>query len=130
MAIAYMYGTTQPKKLTDAVHNPGVVPGIYSNYVNLADITVVFENTFLAWLEKSNFDALASFSTMANVPKSKLAVMMHTLPDLNDRVLQWVTSELQQVVGWSFVTSVKTPGEWWHSFSSLFGGYISHVAAG
>jgi hypothetical protein len=132
----YLQKATNEVKAADGlrqkivVHNPGVLPGIYSNYLNLADITVVFENTFMEWLEQDKFNALASFSTSANIPKSKLAVMMHTLPNLNDDMVQWVTKELVGMVGWSFVSSVKTSGEWWHSFSSLFDGFIGHVAAG
>ena len=105
-----------------------MIPGVYSNYLDLADITVVFEDTFVNWLDKSRFDALSSLSTSANVPKSKLAVMMHTLPNLNDHVLEWVAKELRGMVGWSFVTSVQAPGEWWHSFSTLFDGFIDTVA--
>lgn len=84
----------------------------------------------MVWLEQGNFDALVDFANRSSTPKDKLGIMLHTLPNMNDHVLQWVTKELQGMVGWSFITSVQQSWEWWHSFSGIFEGFVGHIAAG
>ncbi|KAF2181582.1 hypothetical protein K469DRAFT_692042 [Zopfia rhizophila CBS 207.26] len=112
------------------VHNPGTIPGTLSNYLDLADITVIFEETFMNWLNKFNFDALKSFSSLiaqVSNPKSRLGIILHSTPTLADSAMQWVVQEMKGMVGWMFLTSVGIKSEYFHSFSAIFEGFIDAV---
>lgn len=56
--------------------------------------------------------------------------MLHTVPDLVDTLLGCVARELEQMVGWVFVTSVGVQNEFWLSFSPLFDGLVGAVDSG
>ncbi|PSN60636.1 hypothetical protein BS50DRAFT_604619 [Corynespora cassiicola Philippines] len=102
------------------VHNPGVLPDHTWNYLDLADITVIFEDTYAALLDAQRFHALRDFQNASKRPKSALAIMMHTIPNVPDELLDWVVGQMRDMVGWSFVSSIGEPGEYWHSFSNVF----------
>ncbi|KAF2262501.1 hypothetical protein CC78DRAFT_315120 [Lojkania enalia] len=122
----YLEAATQRVKSSEGlghkvvVHNPGTIPGIYSNFLDLADITVIFEETYMNWLDAPNFNALKSFYTRANMPKSALGIMLHSVPNIPEDLLEWTVQQLKEMVDWSFMSSVGVTGEYWHSFSSLF----------
>ncbi|KAF2109137.1 Spherulation-specific family 4 [Lophiotrema nucula] len=110
------------------VFNPGNIPGIYSNYLDLADITVVFEETYLHWLDKTNFEALKNLAKSTGVPQTTFAIMLHDVPNIPDDLLDWTTKQLKEMAGWGFLSSVGVAGEYWHSFSSLFDPFIRTYA--
>jgi hypothetical protein len=56
-----------------------------------------------------------------------MAIMLHTLPNLTDSFLKCVAKQLEGMADWFFVTSVGVKGEYWHSFSPLFGGLVGAV---
>jgi hypothetical protein len=114
-------------QLTILVHNPGAIPDRVWNYMNLSDITVVFENTFDTWIDRTNFDTLTQFQNVSTHPKSQMAIMLHTLPNLTDSFLKCVAKQLEGMADWFFVTSVGVKDEYWHSFSPLFGGLVGAV---
>ncbi|KAF2474811.1 uncharacterized protein BDR25DRAFT_384201 [Lindgomyces ingoldianus] len=109
------------------VHNPGTIPNINWNYLEIADVTVVYEETYMNFLDAPNFNALKALSNNTHFPKSKMAVMLHTVPNIPDDLLDWTAKQLKDMVGWSFMTSVQTKGEWWHSFSPLFAPFFNAV---
>ncbi|ORX93857.1 Spherulation-specific family 4 [Clohesyomyces aquaticus] len=106
------------------VHNPGLIPTsiltsksfLSQSYMNLSDITVVFEETFDKWIEKSTFDALQK----SQARKSKSAVILHSLPTVSKTVVDWVVEQIGDAAGWIFLTNVKTKDEYYHNFSGLF----------
>jgi len=116
------------------VHNPGfVAPNLIKDkkfvqhsYVNLTDITVIFEETFDKFLLRENFDALHS----SNVRPSKLAIIIHSLPDLSKRVLDYVVEQVQEGAEWLFLTDVKAKDEYYHSFSPIFADVVNSVDGG
>ncbi|KAF2014695.1 hypothetical protein BU24DRAFT_423595 [Aaosphaeria arxii CBS 175.79] len=110
------------------VHNPGAIPYIPWNYLDIADITVVFEETFAKFIDAPNFNAIRDLPANSNLTKSHFAVMLHSVPNIPDELLAWVAAQLKTNVGWAFVSSVGQPGEYWHSFSSVFGAFIGHFA--
>lgn len=114
--------------LTNEVHNPGIFPDAVWNYIDIPDITVIYEETFLNWLDRSNFNTAMSFQTATNLTKEHFAIMLHTVPNIADDTIEWMVKELKMMAGWFFFTSVGTKGEYWHSFSSLFDGLIGAVS--
>ncbi|KAF2682317.1 hypothetical protein K458DRAFT_390806 [Lentithecium fluviatile CBS 122367] len=116
------------------VHNPGfLAPSIISDkqllqhsYINLTDITVVFEETFDKFLLRENFDALQH----SKVRRSKLAIILHSLPDLSKRVLDYVVEQVQEGAEWLFLTDVKVKDEYYHTFSPIFEDVVRSVDGG
>jgi hypothetical protein len=97
-----------------------------NSYFNLTDITVVFEETFDKFLLRENFDALQA----SNVRRSKLAIILHSLPDLSKRVLDFVVEQAQDGADWIFMTDVGVKDEYYHSFSGMFGDLVASVDGG
>jgi len=116
------------------VHNPGFIPPTLlhnktfaqTSYINLTDITVVFEETFDKFLLRENFDALHATS----VRPSRLAIILHSLPDLSKRVLDYVVEQVQDGADWLFLTDVATKDEYYHSFSKIFADVVASVDGG
>lgn len=118
-----------------AVHNPGLVAPqvlnsktvLQQSYVNLSDVTVVFEETFDKFLQKDNFDALQAH----NIKRSKMAVILHSLPvDLSTRVLDFVVDQVGDAADWMFLTDVATKNEYYHSFSKIFADVVKLLDGG
>lgn len=86
------------------------------SYLNLTDITVVFEETFDKWLNKDVLDPLQAH----NIRRSKVAVILHSLPNLNKPVLDFVVDQVEETADWIFLTDVKDKDEYYHSFSPVF----------
>ncbi|KAF2187159.1 hypothetical protein K469DRAFT_663197 [Zopfia rhizophila CBS 207.26] len=113
------------------VHNPGNIPvdilnnrtAASNSYMTLADITVIFEETFDKWIDKSTFDALQSH----NIRKSRLAVVLHSVPNIGRSVMDWLVEQLDNTAGYFFVTNVKEKDEYYHSFSPLFEALVEAV---
>lgn len=91
--------------------------------MNLSDITVVFEETFDKWIDKATFVPLQSH----NIKRSKLAIIVHSLPDVAKKTLDWVVEQVEDAADWVFLTSVKTTDQYYHSFSPLFADFVSAV---
>jgi hypothetical protein len=90
--------------------------------MNLSDITVIFEESFTKWLDRPTFDALMTFQNVSSHPKSQIAIMLHSLPNLADSLLNCMIDQLEGMADYMFVTDVAVKDQYWHSFSSLFGG--------
>jgi hypothetical protein len=101
------------------VHNPGQIPYPTWNYLDLANLTVVFEETYSNWLTASTFSSLKNLSSTVGYPKSAFALMLHSVPDIPAELVSWTADQMSQMADWNFVSSVKMPDAW-HSFSSLF----------
>ncbi|PSN59492.1 hypothetical protein BS50DRAFT_508298 [Corynespora cassiicola Philippines] len=116
------------------VHNPGLIsPALLASrnfttysYLNLSDITVVFEETFSKWLDASTFDALHSHK----LPTSQLAVILHSLPNLSKRVLDFVVQQVEETADWLFLTNVGVKDEYYHGFSPIFENLVKAVDGG
>jgi hypothetical protein len=116
------------------VHNPGLVsPAILNSravyqdsYLNLTDITVIFEETFDKWLDKDTFDPLQSHK----LRRSKLAVILHSLPNLSKQVLDFVIEQVEETADWIFLTDVKEYPDYYHSFSKIFANVVKTVDGG
>lgn len=110
------------------MHNPGAIPYIPWNYLDLADITVVFEDTFASFIDGTKFSQLKTFHTNANTTKNAFALLLHTVPTIPNELLDWTVTQMKSIAGHSFLSSVIVPGEYWHSFSSLFTPFITRYA--
>lgn len=115
-------------------HNPGLLsPAILNSkavlqesYLNLTDITVVFEETFDKWLDKDTLVPLQAHK----VRRSKLAVILHSLPNLSKQVLDFVVEQVEETADWLFLTDVKETDEYYHSFSPIFTDVVKAVDGG
>ena len=116
------------------VHNPGfIAPALIqarnftkNSYLPLADITVLFEETFDRFLLRENFDALRTH----RLPREKLAVILHSLPDVSVRVLDFLVEQVEEGADWLFLTDIKKKDEYYHSFSSMFNEFVKSVDGG
>lgn len=115
-------------------HNPGFIsPALFDSgtvlqesYLNLTDLTVVFEETFAKWLEKDTLGALQEHKTL----RSKLAVVLHSLPSLSKQVLDSVVGRVEETADWLFLTDVKETDAYYHSFSDIFADVVGAVDEG
>ncbi|KAF2749264.1 hypothetical protein M011DRAFT_302712 [Sporormia fimetaria CBS 119925] len=106
------------------VHNPGTLPYQTWNYLHLANLTVIFENTFDVFIESTTFYKLKSLTTTYSLPKDRFAIMLHSVPDIPDELTRWLVTELREMCDWSFVSSIGEKDEYWHAFSGIFERYV------
>ena len=99
---------------------------LQNSYVNISDITVIFEETFDKWLNRTTFEALQSHK----IKRSKLAVILHSLPDLSTRVLDFMVQQVEEAADWLFLTDVRVKDEYYHGFSPMFGDLVKSVDGG
>jgi hypothetical protein len=93
------------------------------SYLNLTDITVVFEEAFDKWLDKATLDPLQSHK----IRRSKLAVILHSLPNLSRPVLDFMIDQVEETADWLFLTDVQEKDEYYHSFSPIFANMVKSV---
>jgi len=113
------------------VHNPGLVSpailnstaALQNSYINLADITVVFEEKFDKWLDAPTFTALQT----SKAKRSKTAVILHSLPNISKKVLEFMVEQVQETADWLFLTDIKIKDEYYHSFSGMFKDLVDTV---
>ena len=112
------------------VHNPGNITSLLADkttvqhsYSNLSDITVVYEEAFNNYLDKNTFQALQS----SKLSRSKSAVILHTLPSISKKVLDFVVEQVQDTADWVFLTSVGDKDQYYHSFSGIFSDFVSVI---
>jgi hypothetical protein len=55
--------------------------------------------------------------------------MLHSVPSIPDDLLVWTAKAMKNMTGWNFISSVGVAGEYWHSFSNVFGTWVSSYAA-
>jgi hypothetical protein len=120
---------SSPPNLPTLVHNPGAIPFIPWNYLDIANITVVFENTWTQWIDSTHYNDIKSLPANSNLTKDNFALMLHSVPSIPDDLLGWTAKAMKNMTGWNFVSSVGVAGEYWHSFSSVFGSWVSSYAA-
>jgi hypothetical protein len=115
-------------------HNPGLISPTVLNspsvlqesYLNLTDITVVLEETFDKWIDK---DVMGPLKTH-KIPRDKLAVILHSVPNLSKEVLEFMVLQVEESADWVFLTDVKEMHEYYHSFSGMFGDVVEAVDRG
>jgi hypothetical protein len=115
-------------------HNPGLIPPTILNsptvlqesYLNLTDITVIFEETFGKWLDKEVMSPLKTHK----IPRDKLAVILHSVPNLSKEVLEFMVEQVEETADWVFLTDVVEMHEYYHSFSGMFGDVVEAVDRG
>lgn len=115
----------------NTVHNPGLVSpsilnstaALQNSYINLADITVIFEQDFEQWLEASTFNELRS----SIVKSSKLAVILHSVPNISKTVLDFVVDQIEETADWLFLTTISEKDEYYRSFSPIFADLVASV---
>lgn len=110
------------------VHNPGTLPDAVWNYLDIANITVILEDTFAHFIDGTRFNLLKNFSKVTGLPKSAFSIMLHSLGNIPNELVQWTAEELKEIAGWNFATSTSEAGEYWHSFSSILDTFITRYA--
>lgn len=111
------------------VHNPGNISFLEEqaklpSYTALADISVIFEESFDRWVHRDIFDRLQDLP----IRKNKLAVILHSVPDVSRTVMDWVVENLEASAEWIFVTSNSMTQGHYGNFSPLFDTLLKTVA--
>ncbi|KAF1937436.1 hypothetical protein EJ02DRAFT_476835 [Clathrospora elynae] len=115
-------------------HNPGLIsPEILNSktvlqesYLNLTDMTVVFEETFENWLDKDTLDPLQEHK----IRRSKLAVILHSVPNLSNQVLEFVVDQVEETADWLYLTNVTETDQYYHSLTPMFAELVTVVDGG
>ncbi|KAI4953745.1 hypothetical protein J4E91_002593 [Alternaria rosae] len=110
-------------------HNPGLIPTsiltsptvLQESYLNLTDLTVVFEETFDKWLDRDVMVPLQAHK----IRRSKLAVILHSLPNLTEEVLEFMVQQVENTADWVFLTD--SADDYYHTFSTMFGDLVKAV---
>ncbi|KAK7180580.1 hypothetical protein DPSP01_006415 [Paraphaeosphaeria sporulosa] len=110
------------------IHNPGTLPDPVWNYLDLANTTVIFEDTFANFIEATKFNALKNFHTATNLPTSAFSIMLHSIGSIPDELVTWTVMQMKHMAEWNFATNVATAGEYWHSFPTIFELFIKRYA--
>ncbi|EOA88750.1 hypothetical protein ACJQWK_06056 [Exserohilum turcicum] len=115
------------------VHNPGLVPPTTLaspslptiSFINLTDITVVFEETFEKYLDKDTMTPLSK----TRLPRKNAGVILHSVPRLSDDVLSYVVGKVEEAADWLFLTS-GIEGNGYHGFSDVWAGMVAAAGKG
>ncbi|KAI1515427.1 Spherulation-specific family [Pyrenophora tritici-repentis] len=113
-------------------HNPGLVAPVLLNsptvlqnsYLNLTDLTIIYEETFDKWLDKDVMGPLQAHK----LRRKNLAVILHSLPDVNDETLEFVVQQVEDAADWVFLTN--TTDNYYHDFSPMFENLVKAVNIG
>jgi hypothetical protein len=98
------------------VHNPGTLPDPTWNYLDIANITVIFENHFASFIAAAKFNAIKNFPSLSGYPTSAFSMMLHSMGSIPDELTEWTATQMRSMAGWNYATDVSVVGEWWHSF--------------
>ncbi|KAF2758819.1 hypothetical protein EJ05DRAFT_510697 [Pseudovirgaria hyperparasitica] len=126
-ADAYMQAVSTAVQESDGfgesfvVHNPGYIPD--QRYMAYADLTVVFEQTYSAWMEMGISHQLDDL----NYNKRNLVSLVHSLPDITEESLKCLADHLQLLTGHVFLTSLDSA--YYQSFSPQFGEYVALLSS-
>ncbi|KAF1971520.1 hypothetical protein BU23DRAFT_536734 [Bimuria novae-zelandiae CBS 107.79] len=110
------------------VHNPGTLPDYTWNYLDLANITVIFEDTFAHFIDAATFNALKDFHVLTNSSTSAFSIMLHSFGNVPDELVTWTVTQMKHMAEWTFATNVAEVGEYWHSFPTIFDLFITRYA--
>jgi hypothetical protein len=61
------------------------------------------------------------------IRRSKLAVILHSLPNLSKQVLDFMVEQVEETADWLFLTDIQGKDEYYHSFSSIFADMVRSV---
>ncbi|KAF2645453.1 hypothetical protein P280DRAFT_388554 [Massarina eburnea CBS 473.64] len=110
------------------VHNPGTLPDPTWHYLDIADITVIFEDSFANFISAATFNAIKNFPSLANFSTQAFAVMVHSVGSVPDELTEWTARQMKELAGWNYVTDVSAVGEWWHSFPLILDVWVTEYA--
>ncbi|KAG8407891.1 hypothetical protein J3458_020201 [Metarhizium acridum] len=102
------------------IHNPGVIPDARFNSSDV-DITVVFEETFAKWQDRS--------TSLAALPKTRGAysIMVNTVPAMNNGTMGQFVNSLSDLAKYVFITSLSV--DFYNSFANDWLDFVGQVPA-
>jgi hypothetical protein len=108
------------------VHNPGTAVSSLTtgspSYLNLTDVTVVLESSYDDWLQR--------LSTIpAGISTSKLAVILHSVPTVDQTKINDIVDSVEEVADWVYLTDLAVKDEYYHSWGNIFGSIVQAVNA-
>jgi hypothetical protein len=94
-------------------------------YLNLANLTVIYEESFSSWQEQTTFDQVKS----NNLNPSALGVILHSIPlsSISLDTVENVVTQIKQTASWLYLTDITERDEYYHSFTSFFEDFVSLV---
>ncbi|KID95492.1 spherulin 4-like cell surface protein, partial [Metarhizium majus ARSEF 297] len=102
------------------IHNPGVIPDARFNGSDV-DITVVFEETYDKWQDRSR--------SLAALPPTRGAysVMVNTVPTMSNGTLSQFVNSLSDLAKYVFITSLSV--DFYNSFANDWLDFVGQVPA-
>ncbi|EFY94704.1 spherulation-specific family 4 protein [Metarhizium robertsii] len=102
------------------IHNPGVIPDARFNGSDV-DVTVVFEETYDKWQDRSR--------SLAALPKTRGAysVMVNTVPTMSNGTLSQFVNSLSDLAKYVFITSLSV--DFYNSFANDWLDFVGQVPA-
>jgi hypothetical protein len=92
--------------------------------MEIADITVVFEQTYSQWC---NLTSLRALDGLYQYDRDSLAVMMHSVPSDVVGSLSQLISQVTSYSNHIFLTTLDT--DYYHSFSPYFSGVVDALGS-
>ncbi|KID81643.1 spherulin 4-like cell surface protein [Metarhizium guizhouense ARSEF 977] len=102
------------------IHNPGVIPDARFNGSDV-DITVVFEETYDKWQDRSR--------SLAALPPTRGAysIMVNTVPTMSNGTLSQFVNSLSDLAKYVFITSLSV--DFYNSFANDWLDFVGQVPA-
>ncbi|KAJ5110963.1 hypothetical protein N7532_001498 [Penicillium argentinense] len=105
------------------VHNPGAIPD--SRYLDTADSTVVFEETYSTFQERNGAKL---FTAIPDSNRTQLCAVIHSVPDsVEGSDLRGFVKEVRKVADEVFITHLST--DYYASFGTKWAEFVDLMAA-
>ncbi|KAJ5153014.1 uncharacterized protein N7482_009492 [Penicillium canariense] len=105
------------------MHNPGAIPD--SRYLATADSTVVFEETYSTFQQRSSAKI---FTAIPDSNRTQLCTVIHSVPDtVEGSKLRSLVKEARKVADEIFITHLST--DYYASFGTKWADFVDLVAA-
>jgi hypothetical protein len=123
--------------VAQVMHNPGCVPA--RSYVDLADVTIVFEDTFNVFKSRLASGVLDMDSLSQSVPDDttplpaleprRFGIMIHSVPgDVEETEVQEVLRHAKDIAGAVFVS--ESSKQFYENFSGKWSHWVDLIGRG
>lgn len=93
------------------------------SYLDLPNITVIYEESFSSWQQQTTFDEVKSH----NLDRSTLAVILHSIPSLGEDVMDSLVTQIEQAADWLYLTDIAVKDKYYNSFTPFFKDFVDLV---
>jgi len=93
--------------------------------MDLSNLTVIFEQTFDAWLDRTSYNGLKTLT----VDRNSVGVIVHSIPYVAPSVMSWIVKQLNGVSGHLFLVGYDATMNHYNRFSPLFTDFVAALTS-